>query len=351
MKRRNIILILLATLIAAISIYLIMFKKTSITVEEIEPEEVRITKKITANGIVEAEDIANVGFSNSGKIIKINFTERSYVTKGDVIAVLDRNKFYNDAKAAKDARDIILREKDLFIEQFKKDDVYQQTDEYRLKIRQFDERVSQAQASYNSILSGSNNYELVAPINGVLNKITKVENEFVSPGEIIAEIIDTNSIYFKASLNQEDLGEVTSYQPATITLDAYKNELFNALVSELPLTATVTNTDSVFDIKLDFVLPEKNIIVGMIGDANFITLDTESPVQALYFDQVQTDTNGYYVWIDNNGKADKFYVELGVEGDLYTEILTSLQDKTIISPKDTSIEIKVGDEIKIENES
>ena len=89
----------------------------------------------------------------------------------------------------------------------------------------------------------------------------------------------------------------------------------------------------------------------MIGDADFITIDTEAQVQSLFFDQILSDDDGNYIWVDNNGKAEKFHIQTGIEGDLYTQVLTSLKDKTIITPITDGTELKVGDKIKIKDES
>lgn len=347
MKKRSIVIILLIVALLIGGYFTIYFDKP-IEVEQVTSEQRRVIESINISGIVETDKSATLSFNTSGKINKINYLERSNILKGEVIATIDKNKFFNDAKAARDARDIQSRELDLFIEQWKDDIDYQQSDEYSLRIRQLRERVSQAQANYNSLLSTSKNYELVSPISGVIRSVNKLEGEFVSPGEPIIEIINNDSIHFKVSANQEDLGSIYTQQKARVKLDAYKDTIFEGIVSELPLTSTVTQTDSLFDIKIDLYPNEQNVVVGMIGDADLILQDSEIEVPTLFFDQIFTDDEGDFVWISKNEVADKLYIDVGVEGDLYVQVSDSVfKENKVVTPVDSNQELNIGDKIKI----
>ena len=71
---------------------------------------------------------------------------------------------------------------------------------------------------------------------------------------------------------------------------------------------------------------------------------TVSSVKAISFEQIYNENGQYYLWIENNGRLSKKYIEIGLEGDLYTEIKTTVTE-TIVIPVD-STKVKEGMKLK-----
>ena len=115
---------------------------------------------------------------------------------------------------------------------------------------------------------------LVSPINGIVTNISIRKGENVSTAETI-EIIDASSFHFRAEVDETDYGRVFVGQQARITLDAYKNEVFNGKVIFVGLKTEVTSSGVSFvpvEIDLD---SNKKIIDGLTGEAEFIEREEE----------------------------------------------------------------------------
>ena len=85
----------------------------------------------------------------------------------------------------------------------------------------------------------------------------------------------------------------------------------------------------------------------MTGEAKVFVKSTEVQVPSLYYDEIFTDEeNKPYVWIDDGGYIKKLNVEVGLEGDIYTELKTT-PTQDVIVPFNSDIEFKTGYKAKI----
>jgi len=81
----------------------------------------------------------------------------------------------------------------------------------------------------------------------------------------------------------------------------------------------------------------------MTGEINIITEKTEGAVPSLIFNEISYDEDSNpYVWVVESKKIKKLPIEIGLEGDLYTEVKTDLTGKSIVVPATESVEIQEG---------
>ena len=80
----------------------------------------------------------------------------------------------------------------------------------------------------------------------------------------------------------------------------------------------------------------------MTGDADIVVEQTDGEVSALVFDEIFFDENeNPYVWTVKNETIQKTYIEVGLEGDLYTEIKTQIEGRMVI-PGASGVVLKEG---------
>ena len=135
---------------------------------------------------------------------------------------------------------------------------------------------------------------------------------------------------FEISVDQEDFGSLVLNQVVEVTLDSYDGPMFFGKVSELPQYADETTEEFIIKIELH-PSTEYPILLGMNGDAS-IVIEEEIDAVSLTFDVIYESEDGYYIWVVENGSLVKEVVEIGLEGDVYTTIITDLSDKEIIIP-------------------
>ncbi len=338
-----------ALLVLGIFLFFRSKNNMSVIVKRVEVKDREIRKTISASGIVRSNNKVDLSFLPSGVLSGLNVSEGSVVKKGDLIAYINPSSQVQMSQSYKDARDMRIIQKELFEEE-KSDNVkiLGGEDSYNIKLREYEEALSQAEASYQSQLSILSNYYIYAPFDGVVIDVLKKKGETVTTGIPVVSLADLNEMYFEVLLDQEDYGLIKVDQEAEIELDAYEGKVFKGKLQDLPSYAD-ENLGS-FVIKIDFETNGEAIKIGMIGDAFMITDKSDNQVRSLNFNDISYDSDDKpFVWVLENGKVKRLYVELGLEGDLYTEIKTDLAGKTVVAPINESSKIEEGFVAKVIN--
>jgi len=335
---------LIITGIVILVIFLTRKNAKTVVVREIKPEQRVVVRTVSSGGEVVSKKDSNLSFNIVGTIRKLYVEEDTFVKKGELLAQLDNSSQYQDYLAYKDARDIALRDKDVYIHTETDGD-----DTYASKIRRYDEYISKAEATMNSALQALNKTYLYAPFDGLVLAVEKEEGETVTIGETVIHIVDFSQLQFLIETDQEDFGFLMEGQEVNIYLDAYENVQIKGVINELPKYANGGDT-SIFEVKID--LPdnlEEDTLVGMIGDAEIVVATTEIEVPSLVFDQIISSADGRkFVWVEKNGIIFKEYIETGLEGDVYTQIKSAVEHNIVI-PIDNGAEIEEGFRAKIVN--
>ena len=331
-------------LIALLGIFLYFRRKTSITalVRKTEVQNREVSRTVSASGTVKPKDYAELSFLTNGKIVKINVEENESVKKGQLLAYLDVSSQREVVKSYKDARDVRIRQKELFEEEkHTNEKLLGGESSYEIKLREYNEAISQAEASYQAQLAILSNYYIYAPFDGTVLSIQKKEGETAVAGSPVLVVADLNEVEFEIVLDQEDFGLVKEGMDAEIKLDAYEDQIFKGKVSSLPLYSDPTRGG--FVVKSLFNNDKELIKVGMTGEINIITEKTERAVPSLIFNEISYDEDSNpYVWVVESKKIKKLPIEIGLEGDLYTEVKTDLTGKSIVVPATESVEIQEG---------
>lgn len=350
-RKRIIILSIILIVCVAVWFWYSSSQTKTVMVEQIPVEEVVVEETVSANGIITSHNYSDLNFLSSGTLKSVNVSEGEMVEENQLLATLDSYSVSQTAKAAKDARDIALRNRDLFIQQYadNKDEIGGD-DQYQIRLRILNEEISKSGATYNSQLGNLTNLNIRAPFAGTIIEVSKKQNEPVGLSETVMKIADLNALYFEIDLDQEDFGKVSLSDAVEIELDAYPDEIFYGQVIELP---TYINSSTSTQLKIKISLDQKEdktFLVGMAGDATVITNRSAETVQSLPFDAIFTDEDDKdYIWTLNEGVINKRFIETGIVGDIYTEVLDNLDGQTVVIPSDSSTEISEGDKGQITN--
>ncbi len=338
-------------LIIFIGIFLFFNRKNSLTVlvRKIEVKDREVRKTVSASGLIKSSNQADLSFVATGKVLKINVEENQQVKKGELLAYLDSSVQTKTVQTYKDARDIKIRQKELFEEEKKSNTrLLGGDDSYNIKLREYEEALSQAEAQYQAQLHLLSNYYIYAPFDGVVIDVSKKEGEVATASVPFITIADLNDLIFEVVLDQEDYGSLKEGQEVEIELDAYEDAIFKGKVVELPLFANEQLGG--FVVKILFESNGKTAKIGMTGDAFMITEKSDSDVSSLIFNEISYDeAENPFVWIIENGKVRNLPIEIGMQGDIYVEIKTDLSGKDIVVPATDNLEIKEGFKAKIIN--
>ncbi len=137
-------------------------------------------------------------------------------------------------------------------------------------------------------------------------------------------VIDPNSLYFSADLDETELKRVSVGLPVEIMLDAYPDRTISSAVSSIAYTPKETTSGTVYEIKL--AIPSSDLSdlrLGLNGSATVVLMEKKDvlklPSSALTFEGTKTS-----VYVKSGDNYDTKEVELGIENDGFVEVIKGL---------------------------
>jgi HlyD family secretion protein len=408
MKNNKILKILLPLVIVLI-IFAIIGKKQgwfgkAVTVKvAVEIAEKRaITETISANGKIQPEKEVKISPDVSGEIVELTIKEGDHVEKGQLLLRIKPDIYISQRDrslaAISSARARLAQSEAQFI---------QSELSYKRSKQLFDEQTisksdfEQAQASYTvaksevdaarfSIISSEASLKeanetliktsIYAPMSGTVSMLLVELGERVAGTNLMAgtellRVADLSRMEAQVQVNENDIVRVNVGDTALIEVDAYLDQKFKGLVTEIANSAKTTgvSADQVtnFDVKI-LVLPQSYQKLIDAGDKNpfrpgmsaTVDIQTESkpdvltvPIQSVTTRTDTTKTTATLsdedirtiVFITDGKYALAKDVKTGIQDNNYIEILSgvAVNDKVISAPF-SAISKKLSDSTLIE---
>jgi len=290
---------------------------------------------------------------------KLYIEEGDRVKAGEVVAELDTSEVRAELDRAKadlkkaeidlhNARVEYERKEPLFKEQLI---THQQFDDARKRLSIAEAELDKAKA-VKDVAQLQYEYSFIrSPVDGVVSKRPVKVGDTVTPGPIIASVVDPDNLYIKAPVDEADVSSVALSQAVRITIDAYPVEIFYGRVIKIsPVVIGVRQEARTFEIRVS--VPADKIILkpGMSAGIEIITGEAKDtlvvPSQA-----VIEKEGGKIVYVSEGGRAEQRKVKLGIYNWNFTEIKEGLTEgeKVIITPDKPGF--KEGVRVKIVDSS
>lgn len=199
----------------------------------------------------------------------------------------------------------------------------------------------QSQAAFDIAQSNLDNATIRSPIDGIIiSRNLSVGQSINSGGSsqplfVVAE--DLARMKLVAHVSEADIGKVKEGQEAYFTVDAYQNERFKGVVSQIRNDPVVNNNVVTYDVIIQVENNELKLKPGMTAEVEILAANKKDvlrvPTSALRFipppsasiDQDSIDTNSHsQVWmITKNGRLRAINAILGISDETYTELMNS----------------------------
>ncbi|MBR5521604.1 MAG: HlyD family efflux transporter periplasmic adaptor subunit [Oscillospiraceae bacterium] len=206
-----------------------------------------------------------------------------------------------------------------------------------------------AEVNDNKILSYIADDTIYSPVNGIITEHNLYEGAVILKNNNIVTLSDTDTLYAKFSLSQQDFGKVKVGDTVIIKSAAFPEKIYYGEISDknavVRKQVSVTGTNVVIDVFAEIKNPDDNITEGLQLSGK-ITADKNEVKNMLEHRYINQDSGGEFVFVLKNGSAEKTYVTCGVENTDYTEILTHFGNDTIFLDGN----LKSGDRVIIANE-
>ena len=317
-----------------------------------------ISNSVTATGTIEPVTEVEVGTQVSGIIDKIHVDYNSVVTKGQLIAEMDRitlqselasqQATYDGAKAEYEyQKKNYERSKGLHEKSLISDTDFEQA------LYNYQKAKSSYDSSKASLAKAERNLSyatITSPIDGV------VISRDVEAGQTVASGFETPTLFtiaadltqmqVVADVDEADIGGVVEGQRASFTVDAYPNDVFEGVVTQIRLgdasSTSSTTTVVTYEVVISAPNPDLKLKPRLTANVTIYILDKKDvlsvPNKALRFtpekplignNDIVKDCEGEHkLWTREGTTFTAHPVEVGISNGISTEIISGIPEGT-----------------------
>lgn len=342
-KWAKIILVLVVVIIAIVTSYKYYAQKQEEAkkpvVNTAQVQYMSMKSIVSATGTIKPVESVEVSSKITARVKQVLVKENDTVTQGQTVALLDGK----DYETQKEQAEFTLQNAKT---------IYDRTN-YLYNIgAKSKEDLDNAQYNYDTAQSKLEEAEsnlsetvIVSPMDGVVIGEPVTDGTMAVQGNsnptVIMRIADLSRKQIFAKVDETDIGSVRVGQKATFTVDAYNGKTFTATVSKISQTDmdnswNISNSSSssssssaaviYYSVTLDVDDPEGLLMPSMTARVEIETANKDRAL-AVPLSALKTDKNGTYVIvIKDDGTTENRYVETGIYGDEFVEIINGLSE-------------------------
>lgn len=215
-----------------------------------------ISNSVTATGTIEPVTEVEVGTQVSGIIDKIYVDYNSVVTKGELIAEMDKATLQSELASAKATYDGNKAEYEYQQKNYERSKgLHEKTlisdTDYEQALYNYEKAKSAFDSSKAALAKAERNLSyatITSPIDGVVISRDVEEGQTVASGfetpTLFTIAADLTQMQVVADVDEADIGGVEEGQRVTFTVDAYPNDTFEGNVTQIRLGSTSSSSSS-----------------------------------------------------------------------------------------------------------
>lgn len=392
-KKPLIILALLVILFISIFFLLFRDKKPEITYTKATVIRGDITRVVEVTGIIKPQVGAQVkiGTRATGTLVKLRYQVGDYVKKGELIALIDDRQILSDLENAKaslkyaeDNYNLIketyplkiseqeatlksmIAQKDYAITNLKRqeelfkrgfatqDEVdrakkeadiaianYEQAkaglkrlnEEYSKQLELAKSNIDQAKARIKNLEVNLSYTRIYSPIDGFVSQVATQEGETVVAGlsaPNLITLLDPNLLEIWIYVDETDIGKVKPGLPIEYRVDAYKDKVFNGVISSIypqpEIKDNIVYYLATVKIKTEdakFLRPEMTAHVKIFSE-------TRKNVLLVPNSAVKFEKGEYIVLVPKEKGVTSIPVKVGIRDEKMTEIISGLKENDTV---------------------
>jgi len=348
MKKVNILLLGVGVLMASCA------KEQTVIYNNAKVTSQTISTSITATGTIEPVTQVEVGTQVSGIIDMIYVDYNSVVKKGQVIAELDKTNLVSELNSAQsnlNNAQSSLNYQTANYNRYKT--LYEKglisANDYENAKLNYEQAQQQVRINQQSVAKAKTNLgyaTITAPIDGV------VLSKEVEEGQTVASAMTTPTLFIIAQdltdmrviadIDEADIGGVVEGQRVTFTVDAYPEDTFDGMVTQVRQEATTESNVVTYEVVISAPNESLKLKPGLTANVTIYTLEKNNvltvPVKALRFtpteallqegETVEDVQAPNKVWTKEGNVFKAHAVETGVTNGTLTEIVSGVTEGT-----------------------
>ncbi len=315
----------------------------TLTLSDTVLQERAITQTLKLNGKIDVppQNLVSVSSALGGYVKSIKLLPGMHFNEGQVLAVLEDNQYIQLQQdylttivQLQNSKEEFTRQKELNQSKASSDKVFQQSKlEYetlQITKQALEEKLklihlNPSKISVNNIQRTVN---IIAPFSGYVTEVFVNTGKYVSPSDIIFELVDPNDLHLNLKVFEKDLGSINiGQQVVSYTNSNPDKKYFGKII----LIGKNISDERVVEVHAHFDQQEAILIPGMYMNADIEVPNKKS--MALPNESVLSfETKEYVFKKINKNKFEMVEVQTGTSGNGWVEILNPLplKDERII---------------------
>ena len=300
---------------------------------------------VTASGELEAVRRVNVSPKRQGVLNALLVDEGDVVRKGQVLARMDPGDLRDrldelkalerQAQADYDARQSDFRRREILFQRgaISAADL----DDFRARYLTSQGALVAAQERIQQRSVESDDLLIRAPFDGVITQRFAEPGAFVTPtttasataGATSSSIVElSQGLEVAAKVPESDIGRIRVGQSASVRVDAYPDQRFEARVREIAPRAVKTDNVTSFEVELDLIGPAPDLRIGMTVDVDFQTGRTNASTLVPTVAIVTEEGKPGVLMVGEQDQPRFQTVELGASSGSQTAIISGVKPGT-----------------------
>lgn len=275
----------------------------SIEVSVVSPEPVLCQKKVRAVGILSSKSQLKLSFKTGGIIQTMLVDEGEDVSEGQVLARLNLSEIESMVGQAKLAMEKAQRDYD------RAKNLYRDSVATLEQLQNAETALDYSRTNMN-IAEFNLKYSVIkAPAKGKILKRLYEENEMVAPGYPVFYFGSSESEWVvRCSIADKDIVSIQDGDSVSVAFDAYPNNLFSGIVTEI---ATIADPyTGTFEIEITIPKPDEKLVSGFIATVEIISSE-KKPLFKLPINAMISIDNQNVVLVEvKDGRARKRVLKL-----------------------------------------
>lgn len=337
--------------------------KETTQLSTVKAERGDLTETVTATGTVESVTQVDVGTQVTGIIDKLYADYNSVVTKGQLIAEIEKTMLESDLRSAEASVESARLTYEYNLTNYNRDKALhdkQLISDYEFQTSTKDLKVSKQaydKALADRVRAAKNlNYaEIYSPIDGiVISREVEVGQTVVSNMNVanLYTIADLDNMQVIGNVDEADIGRVKMGQKVTFSVDAYPENLFEGKVTQVRLNPTTESNVVTYEVVVAAENPDHKLIPGLTANLTIYVLEQDNVLllssQAFNFKPRQADDDDKSlpvpqgdepalqkdqkcVWVLSDDRLIPTAVTVGQSNGIVTEIISGLPDGATVA--------------------
>ncbi len=274
-----------------------------------------ISEDIVSVGSVIPDEIVDLTFETSGKVVSILFDEGSYVKEGEILAKINDSPLLAELARAKSEVPLLQQRLYRHEELLKREAVSQEA--YDIVSTDLDK----LHADIAIIESQIALTELRAPFSGVVGLRKISEGAYASTGTSVATLTRMQPVKIELSYPERYTGSISVGTPIEFTIDGdltpFKSSIY-AIEPNIDSDIKTQSARAIYANSRSELTPGRFVTVR-------ITVSSEADAMTLPSQSIVSEVGRTIVYRYKSGKVEPVVVDLGIRADARVEVIRGIE--------------------------